>query len=63
MLPMSSRDFSTAPLDTGGKLNAHKTFRKHHGGFLNVLCAFNLRPLFKVFLLEGEERMEVKTPF
>ena len=30
-------------LQTGRKLNAHKTFRRHPGGLLNVLCAFNLR--------------------
>ena len=27
-------------VDTGGKLNVHKTFR---GRLLNVLCTFNLR--------------------
>ena len=30
------------PLDTGHKLNAHKTFRRHPGRFLNVLHTFNL---------------------
>ena len=33
------------PVDTGCKLNVHKTFRKRPGGLLNVLCTFNLRPL------------------
>ena len=60
---MSSRDFSASPLDTGGKLNAHNMFRKHRGGLLIVLCAFNLRPLSKVSLLEREERTDVRTPF
>ena len=32
-------------LDTGHKLNAHKTFRRRPGRLLNVLCAFILRPV------------------
>ena len=35
------------PLDTGRKLNVHKTFRRCPGRLLNVLCAFNLRPVPK----------------
>ena len=31
------------PVDTGRKLNAHKTFRRRPGRRLNVLCTFNLR--------------------
>ena len=31
------------PLDTGRKLNVHKTFRRRLGRLLNVLCTFNLR--------------------
>ena len=31
-------------LDTGCKFNVHKTFRRRHGGPLNVVCTFNLRP-------------------
>ena len=31
------------PVDTGRKLNVHKTFRRRPGRFLNVLCTFNLR--------------------
>ena len=34
----------TDPVDTGCKLNVHKTFRKRPG-LLNVLCTFNLRPV------------------
>ena len=30
---------------TGRKLNVHKTFRRHPGRLLNVLCTFNLRPV------------------
>ena len=33
------------PVGTGLKLNVHKTFRRHPGRLLNVLCMFNLRPV------------------
>ena len=33
------------PVDTGRKLNLHKTFRRRPGRLLNVLCRFNLRPV------------------
>ena len=33
------------PVDTGRKLNAHKTFRRRPGRFLNVLCTFSSRPV------------------
>ena len=33
------------PVDTGRKLNVNKTFRRHSGRLLNVLCTFNLRPV------------------
>ena len=32
------------PVDTGRKLNVHKTFRRRPGRLLNVLRTFNLRP-------------------
>ena len=35
----------TDPVDTGRKLNVHKTFRKHPGRLLNDLRTFNLRPV------------------
>ena len=35
----------TYPVDTGRKLNVHKTFRRRPGRRLNVLCTFNLRPV------------------
>ena len=36
---------SKNPLDTGLKLNVHKTFRRRPGRLLNVLCTFNLLPV------------------
>ena len=33
------------PVDTGRKLNVHKTFRRRPGHLLNVLCTFNLCPV------------------
>ena len=33
------------PVDTGRKLNVHKTFRRRPGHLLNVLCTCNLRPV------------------
>ena len=35
----------TFPVDTGRKLNVHKTFRRRPGRLLNILCTFNLRPV------------------
>ena len=32
-------------IDTGRKLNVHKTFRRRPGRPLNVLCTFNFRPV------------------
>ena len=33
------------PVDTGRKLNVHKTFRRRPGRLLKVLCTFNLHPV------------------
>ena len=33
------------PIDTGRRLNVHKTFRRRPGCLLNILCTFNLRPV------------------
>ena len=33
------------PVDTGRKLNVHKTFKGRPGRLLNVLCTLNLRPV------------------
>ena len=43
-LVVSSR-YINIPVDTGRKLNVHKTFRRRPGCLLNVLCTFNLRPV------------------
>ena len=32
-------------IDTGSKMNVHKTFRRRPGCLLNVLCMFSLRRL------------------
>ena len=37
--------FVHSPVDTGRKLNVHKTSRRRTGRLLNVLCTFNLRLL------------------
>ena len=37
--------FFTFPVDTGRILNVYKTLRRRPGRLLNVLCAFNLRPV------------------
>ena len=42
-MPVTST--SNYPVDTGRKLNVHKTFRRRPGRLLNVLCTFNLRPV------------------
>ena len=39
------RFWTATPVDTGRKLNVHKTFRRRHGCLLNVLCTFNLSPV------------------
>ena len=59
-------------VDTGRKLNVHKTFRRCPGRLLNALYTFNLRPvsaglfiyhLFLLFLCFYFGRKIVKTPF
>ena len=39
------RVYSTYSVDTGRKLNVHKTFRRRPRRVLNVLRTFNLRPV------------------
>ena len=41
------------PVDTGGKLNVHKTFRRRPGRLLNVLCTFNLPPVSTGYNVAG----------
>ena len=43
---MHLKSKASCPVDTGRKLNVHKTFRRRPGSLLNVLCTFNLRPVF-----------------
>ena len=43
-----------SPVDTGRKLNVHKTFRRRPGRLLNVLCTINLRPVPSGSLSFGE---------
>ena len=40
------------PVDTGRKLNVHKTFRRRPGRLLNILCTFNLGPVSTRFILK-----------
>ena len=49
------------PVDTGHKLNVHKTFRRRAGRLLNVLCTFNLRPA-STGLLVGEKNQLSTNP-
>ena len=45
------------PVDTGRKLNVHKTFRRRPGRLLSVLCTFNLRPVSTGFLnVDGKKQ-------
>ena len=47
---------SIFPVDTGRKLNVHKTFRRRPVRLLNVLYTFNLRPVSR-----GLRSSEIKT--
>ena len=49
-------------MDTGRKLNAHKTFRRRPGRLLNVLCTFNIRPVSKG-LCKGVEEWDEANMF
>ena len=40
--PWKSKNY---PVDTGHKLNVHKTFRRRPGRLLNVICTFSLGPV------------------
>ena len=44
-LQSRSRLKSEYSVDTGRKLNVHKTLRRRPGHLLKVLCTFNLRPV------------------
>ena len=45
------------PVDTGRKLNVHKTFRRRPGRLLTVLCTFNLRPVSTGILFHNQEQL------
>ena len=45
LLLVASLTLNQVPVDTGRKLNIHKTFGRCPGRLLNVLCTFNLRPV------------------
>ena len=49
------------PVDTGRKLNVHKMFRRRPGRLLDVLCTFNLHPVFTV--LGVDTHRQLGTPF
>ena len=53
LLKLLSGILQNNPVDTGCKLNVHKTFRRRPGRLLNVLCMFNLRPVSTGKLREG----------
>ena len=44
-MSLSFSQKSCNPVDTGRKLNVHKTFRRRPGRLLNILYTFNLRPV------------------
>ena len=44
--------FCTISLDTGCKLNVHKTCRRLPGRVLNILCTFDLRHVSRGILVE-----------
>ena len=55
--------FSKTPVDTGRKLNVHKTFRRRPGRLLNVLCTFNLCPVSKGIRFHVKSRLKkIKQP-
>ena len=41
------------PVNSGRKLNVHKTFRRRPECLLNVLCTFNLRPVSTGYGIRG----------
>ena len=46
-----AEDFPHYPLETGRKLNVHKTFRSRPGRLLTILCPFNLHPVPRGYYL------------
>ena len=58
---ITTRDNSNFPVDTGRKLNVHKTFRRRPGRLLNVLCMFNLRPVSTGFQSHDQEESKLNS--
>ena len=58
---LRNRQQITSLIDTGRKLNVHKTIRKRPGRLLNVLCTFNLSPVSKGFKAEHFLRKVMET--
>ena len=50
------------PVDTGRKLNVHKTFRRRPGRLLNVLCTFNSRPVSAGYLASLSALTQTHSP-
>ena len=50
-----------SPLDTGRKLNLHKTFRRRPGRLLNVLCTLNLRPVSRESIEDLQNYQKIAT--
>ena len=48
----------TCPIDTGCKLDVHKTFRRRPGRPLNVLCTFNLHSVSTGWLIVQSTTIE-----
>ena len=46
LIPRNVTDFTLNPVDTGRRLNVHKTLRRRPERLLKVLCTFNLLPVF-----------------
>ena len=50
---------TTFPVDTGHKVNVHKTFRRCPGRHLNVLCTLNSRPVSTRFVFQSLFRVRI----
>ena len=54
---------SPYPVGTGRKLSVHKTFRRHPGRLLNVLCTFNLRPVSSGYVVIIKKSFDVQLQY
>ena len=67
ILDMSLQNIKGTPVDTGRKMNVHKTFRRRPGRLLKVLCTFILRPvstgsLLNLWLMLSQEIISPEAP-